>query len=199
MSALATAAPKSFNGKFTAKIDFPIGHFILPLLMLTMKSKISPYIIWHLKYLDHMLVKFKQIVWFELTKILCFLIKKMVDHFWQSVDAIFEDVSVSETNKDYHLSVFQKLQCYNTCNQVKWCHKHGRPNCRCCYFQTPSVVHCMNATASAQSAKFLPANNFCHLLRVTRKRSCTSAGNTQVQLHFRNDQQRAFGISNISN
>ena len=29
------------------------------------------------------------------------------------------------------------------------------PNCRCCYFQTPSVVHCMNTTASAQSPKIL--------------------------------------------
>ena len=46
--------------------------------------------------------------------------------------------------------------------------------------------------------KFLPANNFCQLLRVTRKRSCTSAGNAQAQLHFWDDQQRAFGISNIS-
>ena len=69
------------------------------------------------------------------------------------------------------LSLFQKIYC----------------NCRCCYFQTPSVVHCMNATASAQSPKFLPANHFCQLLRVTRKRSCTSAGNTQMQLHFRDD------------
>ena len=40
---------------------------------------------------------------------------------------------------------------------------------------------------------------FCQLLQVTRKRSCTSAGNAQAQLHFRDDQQRAFGISNISN
>ena len=47
--------------------------------------------------------------------------------------------------------------------------------------------------------KFLPANNFWQLLRVTRKRSCTSAGKAQAQLHFRDDQQRAFGISNISN
>ena len=60
-------------------------------------------------------------------------------------------------------------------------------SCRCCYFQTPSVVHCMNATASAQSPKFLrnfyPQTifaNFCGhrasavaLLRVTGKRSCT--------------------------
>ena len=28
---------KSFNGKFTAKIDFPIGYFILPLLVLTLE------------------------------------------------------------------------------------------------------------------------------------------------------------------
>ena len=28
MSALATVAGKSFNGKFTAKIDFALGYFI---------------------------------------------------------------------------------------------------------------------------------------------------------------------------
>ena len=38
MAALAMAARKSFNGKFTGKIDFPIGHFILPLLMLKLKG-----------------------------------------------------------------------------------------------------------------------------------------------------------------
>ena len=37
MSALATVAWERFNGKFTAKIDFPIGYFILPLLMLTLE------------------------------------------------------------------------------------------------------------------------------------------------------------------
>ena len=37
MSALATVAGKSFNGKFTVKIDFPIGNFMLPLLMLTLE------------------------------------------------------------------------------------------------------------------------------------------------------------------
>ena len=37
MSALETVARKSFNGKFTAKIEFPIGHFMLPLLMLTLE------------------------------------------------------------------------------------------------------------------------------------------------------------------
>ena len=37
LSALAMVAWKSFNGKFNAKIDFPIGYFMLPLLMLTLK------------------------------------------------------------------------------------------------------------------------------------------------------------------
>ena len=37
MSALATVARKSFNGKFTAKNDFPIGYFMLPLLTLTLE------------------------------------------------------------------------------------------------------------------------------------------------------------------
>ena len=36
MPALATVAGKSFNGKFTAKIDFPIEYLILPLSMLTL-------------------------------------------------------------------------------------------------------------------------------------------------------------------
>ena len=51
------------------------------------------------KYLDHMLVKFEQnrmvqtIQNFEL-----FDKKKMVNHFWQSIDAILEDVSMTETS-----------------------------------------------------------------------------------------------------
>ena len=51
------------------------------------------------KYLDHMLVKFEQnhkvqtIQNFEL-----FDKKKQFNHFWQSVDAILEDASVTETS-----------------------------------------------------------------------------------------------------
>ena len=30
--------------------------------------------------------------------------------------------------KDYHLSLFQKLRRSDTCNQVKSCTKHGRPD-----------------------------------------------------------------------
>ena len=37
MSAFETVAQKSFKGKFTANIDFPIGHFRLPLLMLILE------------------------------------------------------------------------------------------------------------------------------------------------------------------
>ena len=69
------------------------------------------------------------------------------------------------------------------------------PNALCCSLYERNYV----CAVTKVFTKFLPANNFCQFLRVTRKRSCTSAGNAQAQLHFRDDQQRAFGISNISN
>ena len=69
------------------------------------------------------------------------------------------------------------------------------PNALCCSLYERNCV----CAVTKIFTKFLPANNFCQLLRVTRKRSCTSAGNAQAQLHFQDDQQRAFGISNISN
>ena len=69
------------------------------------------------------------------------------------------------------------------------------PNALCCSLYRRNCV----CAVTKIFTKFLPANNFCQLLRVTRKSSCTSAGNAQAQLHFRDDQQRAFGISNISN
>ena len=74
-SALATVARKSFNGKFTAKIDIPVGHFILPLLVLIE--------IWKKSYGQNY------------TKFWVFFLQK--NHFWQSIDAILEDVSVTET------------------------------------------------------------------------------------------------------
>ena len=69
------------------------------------------------------------------------------------------------------------------------------PDALCCSLYERNCV----CAVTKIFTKFLPANNFCQLLRVTRKRSCTSAGNAQAQLHFWDDQQRAFGISNISN
>ena len=69
------------------------------------------------------------------------------------------------------------------------------PNALCCSLYERNCV----CAVTKIFTKFIPANNFCQLLRVTCKRSCTSAGNAQAQLHFRDDQPRAFGISNISN
>ena len=69
------------------------------------------------------------------------------------------------------------------------------PNTLCCSLFDRNCV----CAVTKIFTKFLPANNFCQLLRVTRKRSCTSVGDTQAQLHFRDDQQRVFRISNISN
>ena len=37
MSVLVTVAGKIFDGKFPTKIDFPIGYFMLPFLMLTLE------------------------------------------------------------------------------------------------------------------------------------------------------------------
>ena len=67
------------------------------------------------------------------------------------------------------------------------------PNALCCSLYERNCV----CAVTKSFTKFLPANNFCQLLRVTRKRSSTSAGNAQAQLHFQDDQQRAFEISNI--
>ena len=57
MLAFATVAWKIFNAKHTAKNDFKIGHFMLPLLMLILKVYSIHYLI---KYLDQMQVKFEQ-------------------------------------------------------------------------------------------------------------------------------------------
>ena len=34
---ISNGSREEFNGKCTAKIDFPIGYFMLPLLMLTLE------------------------------------------------------------------------------------------------------------------------------------------------------------------
>ena len=65
-------AQKSFNGKFTAQMDLPIGHFKLPLLTLTLK-------VWSLSI--HYLISIwttcwwnlNRIVWYERYKILSLL------------------------------------------------------------------------------------------------------------------------------
>ena len=94
MSALAAVAGKSFNGKFAAKFDFPIGIFYVTSDDADIGSLKSIHTLFD-KYFDHMLVKFEQdcmvqtIPNFELFD---------KNGFWQSVDAILEDVSVTETN-----------------------------------------------------------------------------------------------------
>ena len=46
LSAFAMVAGESFNGKFTVKIDFPIGYFIFPLLLLTLEKVGSHTWVW---------------------------------------------------------------------------------------------------------------------------------------------------------
>ena len=52
MSALATVARKTFNGKFTAKIDFPIGSFYVTIADAGIGSLKSPHTLFD-KHLDH--------------------------------------------------------------------------------------------------------------------------------------------------
>ena len=59
------------------------------------KFKVSPYIIWQV-FGPHAGVIWKKIVWSETHKI-CAFWQKMVNNFWQTVDAILKDVSVTET------------------------------------------------------------------------------------------------------
>ena len=60
MSALATVGRKRFNGKFTAKIDFPIGHFMFN-VDTDIRSVKSLHTLFD-KYLDPMLMKFDSMV-----------------------------------------------------------------------------------------------------------------------------------------
>ena len=61
MSALATVAGKSFNGKFTANIDFPLGYFTLdPTIADADIGSLKSLHTLFDKYLEHMLVKFEQ-------------------------------------------------------------------------------------------------------------------------------------------
>ena len=49
------------------------------------------------KYLDHILVKFEQNRMVRTEQNFLSFLTKNVNHFWQSVDAILEDVFVTET------------------------------------------------------------------------------------------------------
>ena len=132
MSALATIARKIFNGKFTAKIDFPIGYFILPLLIQTLKVKIFS-IHYLISIWTTLWWNLNKIVWSEPYKILCFLTKLLTifdTKCWRHFERHFCDWSnclmLRYSFKDYHLSLSQKLRNSDTCNQVKNCTKHGR-------------------------------------------------------------------------
>ena len=72
VSAFATVARKSFNGRFTAKLDFPSRHFMLPLLILILEvQSLSIHyliIIWSTCWWNS-----NKTLWYEIYKILSFL------------------------------------------------------------------------------------------------------------------------------
>ena len=75
VSSFATAARKSFNGKFTAKMDLPIGFYvtITDADIRTLQTFIFD------KYLYRMLVKFDQNRMVQICKIFTFLAKHFGD------------------------------------------------------------------------------------------------------------------------
>ena len=95
MSALATVAGKSFNSKLLQKLIFRSGILYNHCWCWHWKSKVSP-----IHYLRSIWTtcwwNLKKIAWSELYKILSFLTKKC-HRFWLIVDAILEDISVTET------------------------------------------------------------------------------------------------------
>ena len=92
MSALARATRKSFNSKFIAKIDFLIRHILCYHCWC-----------WHRKYKVSSYIFFLQVfelhtgeIWAKSYGAKYTIFWAFFNHFWQSVDAILEDVSVTE-------------------------------------------------------------------------------------------------------
>ena len=96
MSALATVAGKSFNNsKFTCKHWFYDRVFYVTITDAEIGSLNSLHTLCG-KYLDHMLVEFEQNHMVQTTWNFELFDKKMINHFWQSVDATLEDFSVTK-------------------------------------------------------------------------------------------------------
>ena len=91
MSALATVARKSFNGKFYWKNWFSDRTFHVTIAdadiesLKSLHTLFDKYLAIWIKLYDPNSTKFRA-SW-----------QKMVNHFWKSVDAILEVVSVTET------------------------------------------------------------------------------------------------------
>ena len=83
------------------------------------------------KYFDHMLVKFEQNRMVGTIQNFEVFHKKIVNHFWQCVEAILKDVFVTETIVwcwAFNLETIIFECSKNNGNQVKTCTKHDRPN-----------------------------------------------------------------------
>ena len=89
VSAFETVTRKSFNGNFTAKVEFSDRAFDVTITDADIGSRKSLHTVY--MYLDHMLVKFKQNCMVRNKWNLEFLV---VNHFKESVKDILEDVSV---------------------------------------------------------------------------------------------------------
>ena len=88
--AFATEARKSFNEKFTTKIDFSDRAFHLTVTDPDIGSLKSLKTLFD-NYLDHILLQFEQnrMVW-NIQTFGLFVQEIVINHFWESVDAIFK-------------------------------------------------------------------------------------------------------------
>ena len=91
MLTFVTAALKSFDSKFTAKIDFPYEAFYFTITDADMQSLKSLHTLFD-KYLDHVRVEFDGNRILRNIEKLAFW-RKMVNHFRESVGTILKDVS----------------------------------------------------------------------------------------------------------
>ena len=133
MSALATVAPKSFDGKFTAKFIFQSGILCYHCWYWHWKSKVSSYIIWQV-YGPHAGEIWTKSYGPNHTKLCAFwqkwltIFNKVLSHFGRRFCDWNNCLMLKYQFKDYYLSVFQKLRHPDMHNQVKSCTKHGRPD-----------------------------------------------------------------------
>ena len=95
MTALAMVAGKSLTAHLLQKLIFRSGILCYHCWYWHWNSKVSPYNIWEV-FGSHVGEIWTKSYSSNHTKF-CGFRQKMVNHFWKSIDAILEDVSVTET------------------------------------------------------------------------------------------------------
>ena len=107
ISALATVTRKSFNGKFILQIWFSDRVFYVTITDAVGSLKVSPYIVWYVFGPRAGVIWTKSYGSYGPKSKFWAFWQKMFDHFWQSVDVILENVSVTEAIAWCWTTIFQ--------------------------------------------------------------------------------------------